>query len=75
VLTTGDLFLSDAEIADICRPLKQHAARIRYLKRLGVRVERRPDGSPLVARSDWERRGQSTQNVRPANGPKWSRAA
>lgn len=42
--------LTDAEIDDICRPLKQHAAQVRYLRTLGLSVERRPDGSPLVRR-------------------------
>lgn len=53
--------LTDAEVADICAGLKQNAARIRFLKRLGVSVERRPDGSPLVSRHHYEsvRRGQA----------------
>lgn len=66
--------LTDTEVADICRPLVQHAARIRYLRALGLRVQRRPDGSPLVARSDWERLF-AAQNGKPANGPNWSRQA
>lgn len=33
-------FLTDAELAVMCRPLKQPAAQIRYLQRLGVRVRR-----------------------------------
>lgn len=65
--------LTDAELATICRPLVQHAARVRYLRGLGLRVERRPDGSPLVWRSDWERL-RSAQNARPG-GPVWSKAA
>lgn len=56
--------LSDEEIDAICRPLRQHAAQIRYLRTLHVPVERRPDGSPLVKRSDWDR--QQSQNGRPA---------
>lgn len=64
--------LTDDEIDAICRPLRQHAAQIRYLRTLQVPVGRRPDGSPLVKRADWDR---VQQNGRPANGPKWSRAA
>jgi hypothetical protein len=64
--------LTDAEIADICRPLTQHAAQVRYLRALGLTVQRRPDGSPIVRRSDWERQAQ---NGRPSNAPRWSRAA
>lgn len=64
--------LTDAEVDDICRPLQQHAAQIRYLRSIGMRVERRPDGSPLVRRADWERQ-QQAQNDRPARrGPQWS---
>lgn len=63
--------LTDAEIEDICRPLVQHAAQVRYLRSLGLRVDRRPDGSPLVRRSDWDQRDIN----RPANGPHWSREA
>jgi hypothetical protein len=65
--------LTDEEIDAICRPLRQHAAQIRYLRSLKVPVERRPDGSPLVKRADWDRAQQ--HNGRQANGPKWSRAA
>ncbi|MFO1268576.1 MAG: hypothetical protein U1F25_13775 [Rubrivivax sp.] len=66
-------YLTDDEIAAICRPLRQHAARIRFLSSvMKVPVQRRPDGSPLVKRADWDRQAE---NHRPANGPKWSRAA
>ncbi len=53
--------LTQAEIAEICSPLKQPAAQIRYLERLGVQVARRPDGRPLVSRQHYEqvRRGPS----------------
>lgn len=67
--------LSDAELADICRPLTQHAARIRYLRTLGLRVERRPDGSPLVRRADWERQQQAQTGIQAGNAPRWSVAA
>ena len=71
--------LTDDELAEICRPLTQSAARIRFLRGLGVTVERRPDGTPLVKRADWERQGlgQAPQpNDRAAGAqPRWSRAA
>ena len=56
------VFLSNAELAELCRPLKQPAAQIRYLQQIGVRVRRRPDGTPLVLKSDlaaglWVARG------------------
>lgn len=66
-------YLTVDEVADICRPLKQHAAQIRYLKTvLKLPVERRPDGSPLVKRSDVEQR---VQNRCQTNGPRWSVAS
>jgi hypothetical protein len=48
-------FLSDEEIAGICEPLKQHAARVKFLRGLGMKVGTKPNGKPLVARSEWER--------------------
>ena len=66
--------LTDDELATICRPLVQHAAQVRFLRSLGLKVQRRPDGSPLVWRSDWERLAQA-QNARQTHGPNWSHAA
>jgi hypothetical protein len=43
--------LTPEEIYDIARPLTQPAAQLRYLRRIGIRAERRPDGSPLVLRA------------------------
>ncbi len=48
-------YLTDDEISDICRPLKLPAAQRRHLARLGMLVKTRPDGRPLVARSEFER--------------------
>lgn len=47
------LDLTQDEIQEICSPLKQPAAQIRFLQGLGVRVERRPDGKPLVSRQHY----------------------
>lgn len=67
-------FLSDAEVDAMCAGLKQNAAKVRYLRDvLKMPVGRKPNGRPLVARADCERRG--AQNGRPSNGPKWKRAA
>ncbi len=70
--------LTDAEIDEICAGLSQNAAKCRYLRSLGLRVERRPNGRPLVARSEWERRLVS-QAMAPlagaGNAPKWKVAA
>jgi hypothetical protein len=48
-------FLSDEEINKMCEPLEQPAAQIRFLKRLGLVVNRKPNGRPLVARGEYER--------------------
>lgn len=42
------IILTDEQVNDICRGLKQNAAKIRFLQSLGFTVKRRPDGSPLV---------------------------
>src|SRR5690606_36164056 len=48
-------YLTDAEIAGICDGVKTPAAQRRHLKRLGLYVEEKPNGRPLVARSEFER--------------------
>lgn len=48
-------FLTDDEIAEICRPLKMPAAQRRHLARLGLLVKTKADGHPLVARAEFER--------------------
>ncbi len=50
---TPSLDLTDDEIKFICRPLKQPAAQARFLKRLGLSVARRPDGTVLVNREHY----------------------
>lgn len=48
------LFLSDEEVARICEPLVQPAAQVRYLRRLRLKVETKPNGRALVVRSHAE---------------------
>ena len=67
---TNHAALTEAELADICAGLTQGAAMVRYLQALGVPVQRKPNGRPLVKRADWERAQNAT---RPANGPNWTR--
>lgn len=74
--------LSREEIDRICEGLIQNAAKVRYLRGLGLNVERRPDGSPLVARLEWDRRFGTTArppaaapNAPATNGPRWRVAA
>ncbi|UJW83157.1 DUF4224 domain-containing protein [Hydrogenophaga sp. SL48] len=69
--------LSDEEVDAICSGLTQNLAKCRYLRSLGLRVERRPNGRPLVARTEWERRLVSyyTEPLAGRNTPKWKVAA
>jgi hypothetical protein len=68
-------YLTDAEVAEICRPRKQGAAQIRYLTSLGIKVERRADGTPLVWRRDVEAPKGERDTVRASNEPTWKRPA
>lgn len=74
--------LSDVEIDRVCAGLSQNAAKVRYLRSLGLRVDRRPNGRPLVARAEWERHYATRQapqavasSAQPSNGPRWKTAA
>lgn len=48
-------FLSDDEVREICAPLKVPAYQVKFLQRLGLIVNRKPNGKPLVARGEFER--------------------
>lgn len=50
----SDPYLTDDEIAEITKPLMQGAARCRYFRRLGIKVDPRPNGQPLVGRAEFE---------------------
>lgn len=74
-----DADLTDDEVDRICAGYKQNAAKVRYLQGLGVRVERKPNGRPLVSRAHYEAvRGSITPSApaaptTPAGpGPRWS---
>ena len=47
-------YLTDAEIAHITHPLTQGAARIKFFRKIKVKVESRPNGQPLVWRVDYD---------------------
>lgn len=47
--------LTDDEINTLCEGLVQNAARIKYLRSLGLTVHVKPNGRPLVARAHAER--------------------
>lgn len=70
--------LTDAEIDAICDGYVQNAAKIRFLRSLGVHVERKPNGRPLVNRAHYAtvRGAAGAPSATPAgNGPKWKKAA
>jgi len=52
-------YLTVAEIKDITEPLTQGAARIKFFRNMGVKVEPKPNGQPLVWRADFETRRQA----------------
>jgi hypothetical protein len=60
--------LTDDEVAQICDPLKMGGAQFRYLKRLGLVVNRKPNGRPLVARGEIDRvlTGRQTETANSA---------
>ncbi|RUR65871.1 DUF4224 domain-containing protein [Variovorax guangxiensis] len=64
---TLPLFLTDAEIAEICDPLKSPAAQKRFLRAFGMVVNEKPNGKPLVVRShaEWVLSGR----IGPSAGP------
>lgn len=63
-------FFTDAELADLCEPLQQPAAQIRYLRDLGLMVKAKPNGRPLLARSEFERvLGASRLHPTATSGP------
>lgn len=47
-------WLTEAEITDLCKPLTQAAAQIRFLRGLGLTVKTKPNGAALVIRSHFE---------------------
>lgn len=62
-------WLSDAEVMDLCAPLTQAAAQIRYLRDgLGLTVKAKPNGKPLVLRSHVEALLGGPDPERPAMG-------
>lgn len=51
---TGTPWLADNEVDALCDPLRQNAAKVKYLKGLGLAVREKPNGRPLVLRSNVE---------------------
>lgn len=67
--------LDDQEVDRICAGLTQNAAKVKYLQSLGLLVNRRPNGRPLVARAEWEKRFVTSTQAPSANAPRWSKRA
>jgi hypothetical protein len=70
-------YLTDAEVDDICAGLKQNAAKVRFLERMGLKVRRKPNGRPLVSRTAYD--SLERPDARASNdddeGFNWSKAA
>lgn len=71
--------MPDEDVDRICDGLVQNAAKVRFLKSLGLHVDRRPNGRPLVSRAEWDARylkpmPTEPANSAPANGPRWKKA-
>lgn len=68
-------WLTQDEIDDLCTPLKQHAAQIRFMRdELGLTVRTKPNGAPLVVRSHFEQvmnpAAKASNDLRPE--PNWA---
>jgi hypothetical protein len=63
--------LGDNEIDDICAGLTQNAARVRFLRAMGLFVRQKPNGRPLVSRAHYI---EVTSNTKAAasNEPIWT---
>lgn len=48
-------YLTDSEVLAMCEPLKQPAALCRYLMGLGLKVVTKPNGRPLILRTELDR--------------------
>jgi hypothetical protein len=60
-------WFTDAEVDYMCEGLEQDAAKVRHLKRMGLRVDRKPNGKPLAWRPVADA-GQA-QNAPQQDGP------
>ena len=70
------LHLTEQEVNELCAPLKQRAAQMRFIEHvLGIPVSgKRPDGLPLVGRSAAEQRLNNKQPSSSNHGGfKWSK--
>lgn len=67
--------LTDEEINNICDGYTQSAAMVRYLRSLGLTVQRKPNGRPLVNRAHYDAvmgQGRTQPRASRANDPVWN---
>lgn len=71
-MSATPVFLSDEELFQATHRLRP-SAQMRWLSRIGVRAERRPDGTLIVGRLALERAlsGESQPLSEAANGLSW----
>lgn len=67
-------WLTEDEIADLCQPLTQAAAQIRFLRGLGLTVKTKPNGAPLVIRSHFDQVMNPAGKQKPEARPQPNRA-
>lgn len=59
-------WLSQQEIDDLCAPLTQHAAQLRFIRGLGLTVRTKPNGAPLLMRSHFDEVMMPVKKSKPA---------
>ncbi|MEO6922469.1 MAG: DUF4224 domain-containing protein [Bryocella sp.] len=69
--------LTDGEIDAICAGLRQNAAKVRFLTRMGLIVHQKPNGKPLVNRAHYHAvmEGSHGTPKRAQTTPAWRVAA
>lgn len=67
-------YLPDDVVDNMCDGLKQNAAKVRFLARLGFKVRQKPNGRPLVSRDDPGNKDK-TEPMAKVNEPNWTRMA
>lgn len=68
-------WLTQDEINDLCQPLKQASAQIRFMRGLGLTVKTKPNGAPLVMRNHFEQTMNPADKVKPEGKREPNRAA
>lgn len=64
----GGAYYSDAEVDDLCAGLTQDAAKVRFLRGLGLRVDRKPNGKPLAWRPAANSAAAQNESQQPSLG-------